>query len=403
MPRRTPSLRPAVLRLLSGPLFLATRLGALSLILALADPARAGETADSAAAIVAQWKAAAATYQAAEIVIEWRETELRAPALHFGKDQRPRDGNGRPIVSDSVRSELICRFLSDGKRWRHSESGPLWDNAFERTVAKTRSWLRDGEFYRFLDDIDGGEPQTHDTGYIHAAARGDIQATSPDLTMYFLLVTPFDEPFGRLAASKWQVAAEVAETTLGPHRCYLLTFTEKQSNLESRVWLTTDGSALPLRYTIGGRVDIDFTYGASASRLAHPPTGWTCTIKAPDLTSVDRVAEATVTKWELRDRPGPGEFDLVFPPGTIVWDYVHKVGDQPQNYLLKADGTRRPITVEERIREVDYETLQSTAPHDFSPPPGAGRRLAAVYLVNAGCLLALVLLFLRFRSRGRDQ
>lgn len=341
----------------------------------------------TAAELISLWKSR--TQTAEKIVIEWDETESSHASRLFGKDLRLQDNSGKPFAKGMVETVKHCRLVSDGERWKSTEQGSIWDNTLERFLPKTRVWVHDRETYKCLDKKDVPPDEGYDIGFIHAASKGDHLTTAPDMAPYFLLVNPFHPRLGQLSASRLRLLDEHDMEGTQNHHCCVLSFQNLSEPYKIRVWLAHDLDWLPVKLEVGNRVEIEFRYDSVAPQSLIQPSGWTITIRSPDLSKVDSSTVATVTRWEERSELPDSEFHLHFPTGTVVWDYLHKVDDVPKNYLVKPDGTFRPISMEERLKEISYSKLLSTEPNEAIPlPPSAIWRM--LYTVIGVIVVAII-------------
>jgi hypothetical protein len=154
---------------------------------------------------------------------------------------------------------------------------------------------------------------------------------------------------------------------------------------------------------VGERVEIEFRYGLSQEQSSIPAE-WTITIRSPDLASVDRSTVAQVKRWDILREIADAEFDLRFPPGTIVWDYQNKVDDVPSNYLIRADGSHRPITQKERAEKVRLSTLMTSVPDvdDLRKPSSNLGKLLIANIVVLFLAIGALVWRVKSRQRGRE-
>jgi hypothetical protein len=81
------------------------------------------------------------------------------------------------------------------------------------------------------------------------------------------------------------------------------------------------------------------------------PATWRSVDLAPSTQEVHEACEATVTAFEINPRIPIDEFQFEFPPGTRV----RAPGDT--HYIVRDDGSDRPILEEERQRGASYDEL----------------------------------------------
>ncbi len=114
---------------------------------------------------------------------------------------------------------------------------------------------------------------------------------------------------------------------------------------------------LPLRFlsTHSGKptvqIDIEFT---SDAKFGFVPSGWKLLFLRPS-GAINTSQVATVQSVAINDPISDDQFEIEFPPGTWVRDARTK--DQ---YIVRADSTRRRITPDELERDLSYEQLLSS-------------------------------------------
>jgi hypothetical protein len=84
------------------------------------------------------------------------------------------------------------------------------------------------------------------------------------------------------------------------------------------------------------------------------PTGWTHKNTLAGIPQA--IWETTVVDYSINQPIPPGTFDLTFPPRTFVMDAVSN-----EQYLVRADGSKRPVTNQElelnRQRKLRFSDL----------------------------------------------
>ena len=130
------------------------------------------------------------------------------------------------------------------------------------------------------------------------------------------------------------------------------------------------------------------------------PTGW----KRLDQTqegAMRRRVEAEVTRTELNQAIDPGEFRIEFPPGTLVTEMISNDPNVREKYsFILPDGTTRPVSGAELIRQVTPEMLATTKPGEAGLLQPRGTRTQWIVAI-AAFAMAIVLLVVLWRGRKR--
>ena len=98
-------------------------------------------------------------------------------------------------------------------------------------------------------------------------------------------------------------------------------------------------------------------------------------------------AKSTVTQQDINQSIPADQFDIVFPHGTYLMNFV-----TGENYIIKSDGDKRPVQNEEL--RLTYEQLNSSEPGELAgqKPPFFRRWWAWLLAVT---LVGILLIFYR--------
>src|SRR5262249_34976196 len=106
-------------------------------------------------------------------------------------------------------------------------------------------------------------------------------------------------------------------------------------------------------------------------------------------------ARGELQRWEINSRIGAEEFEVRIPTGALVYQ------EEPQQqFIQRADGSRRVITPEER--GATYEQYLNSESGEALKAKPTFWRWASWVSAALLCLLASVLLWRQFR-RARSQ
>lgn len=313
-------------------------------------------------------------------IIEWESEQTTVAKTLFSLD-------GPPAMEESnfVRT-LKCQFVSDGDRWLWIEEGPRWNSSLRKVVETRFGFLQSSDAYTILDDKVGDGQE--DGARIYQQIKGDGPTSVPALAAYFLLMNPFHPRHGQLSGLRYHTPEKTSEEFWGHHACAVLSFEHRTNGPTAKVWLAHDLDWLPVRFQLGDRAEVEFRYDSTSGSDASLPSGWTVKIFNPGSTIVKDSTVASVKRWESPAELPDSSFKLAFPVGTIVWDHRP---EHPENYLIRADGTKRPITIDERRQNISPSILLNTEPHYFPLRRSDGSR--RIGLVVLGLIGIATLLF----------
>ncbi|MFO1045165.1 MAG: hypothetical protein U0941_25600 [Planctomycetaceae bacterium] len=317
--------------------------------------------------------------------MEWETEATTSPEALFDVH------DSASVKTDFVRT-LERRLVTDGERWLSVQNGQRWDNLAQRFITTRTASSQSIDGYTVLYDRRDGEE--FDTAQIYKQEKGSIRTSSPDMSAYFLLMSPFHPRHGQLCERRYEFPERISEEFCGDQACAVLSFKHRTDGFFAKVYLAANLNWLPVRFEIGKRVDVEFRYGADQSPL---PTGWTIRVLSPDLKSVEDKKVASVTKWESPSEIPDKEFAIDFPPGTVVWDYR---SFEHINYQILADGSHRTITEKEPARKVSVPILKKSQRDEAIPSESrTANEIALVIAVNLIVIALLLVIFRRTRSK----
>jgi len=342
--------------------------------------------APSTETLMTRWGQSAKSIRSARI--DWTEHTHLEPGSMVGKDAREVDDHGHPFPGSPL--DLVCKnsLTIDGTRWCWRRSGTFWENAIERAAQKEYVYVFNGKDFRVFSGIDVREKEWHSYGYIQKAEQSFITAHFPQIAPVLLLLRPFDRAVGPLGDDQWIPAQRIDGKTLRGLDCIEIGFQSRSNGGEKRCLLARDFDWRPIRFSSSKRIEIDLFYDGKNAN--HHPTRWVFRLKSPDLTDVEESIRGEITSWKENVPVAATAFEVTFPLGTEVFDYTRIVDGLPKSYLVRGDGSHRPITRKERQAGLSYSAIRNSQPNEAVPDRTRDVRLRwLIVAASAAVLVAL--------------
>jgi len=335
-----------------------------------------------------------------DIEAHWKEREKRMPCLKlnwtesrfyrrgaFTDGRSPfGEGAGGTWPAEDTVVEFTRSLLYDGGRLRFNDDGrylsptPDGRRAFLR-IQTTKTWnLR--EFRMFQD-----REYWHNPGQISAHHRdihGDAQFRPPMLACWPLGASngiPLD-------------AYRIGRTfSLGGTDLVVLEKVRRmEHDSDAELWVERAAPFLLVRargysgMLLASELTIEYVRPASGQAYPHR---WKRIFFAED-GGYEMTAEASVTSHDFEPTVNDRDFHIEFPPNTWVWD---RRPGEPEQYILREDGSRRVILLDELRRGATYQDLLETesgkAAHGkVTSPKKSAVRLTTPLIVAALCVSA---------------
>jgi hypothetical protein len=169
---------------------------------------------------------------------------------------------------------------------------------------------------------------------------------------------------------------------------------EKPKGVAREFWVDPAREFILLRWAATQNetivTEVNISYQADAT-YAWAPAAWSAMMFAPNGTLlVSR--RVKVTDWSANAKFKKSDFQLSFPPDTMVNDWRTN-----KQYLVLADGTQRIVTAAEREQPFVLEQLRNTKSGEAAQPPGYSWEWWIFPGLAAGIVALLLYLFLRLR------
>lgn len=318
-----------------------------------------------------------------DVLSAWRKRDARVHSLSFAWDVLQftagafqnrldvLDLNGRQGPPEPDRSFAINRrFVSDGRgRMRFEECGPTWSARQAAIIPKTSARIFDGHREQIL--IEHGELDFPSANFRKGTAKQSYngQAFFPLLLVYRAV----HDAIGVVETKS--LVVEKKTEIVNKHVIVVLTDRHRVAvdptrDIVRSVWVDPARDFVPVQYTesIDGsvRTFVKIDYSKDAE-LGWVPQSWTM-ILTNEKGETDRSEEAKVTKYSINRELPESEFTLNLPTGTWVSDR-----DTKEDYILRANGKRRPILPGE-FNGANYEQLLHSEPTKRPIKPPTKRR-----------------------------
>jgi len=281
------------------------------------------------------------------------------------------DLNGRQGPPEPDRSFAINRrFVSDGRgRMRFEECGPQWSARQAAIRPKTSARIFDGHREQIL--IEHGELDFPSANFRKGTAKQSYngQAFFPLLLVYRAV----HDAIGVVETKS--LVVEKKTEIFNKHVIVVLTdahreLVDPRLEIVRSVWVDPARDFVPVQYTESKngsvRIVVKIDYSKDAE-LGWVPQSWTM-ILMNEKGETDRSEAAKVTKYSINRELPESEFTLTLPTGTWVSDR-----DTQEDYILRANGKRRPILPGE-FNGSNYEELLRTEPTKRPIKPPTKRR-----------------------------
>jgi len=320
---------------------------------------------------------------------KWPRRDGKAPG-------RLKDGEWLP--ERDLTFESTGEIALSGKMLRYVHEGAYWHDSFGELLQK-----------KYVATFDAETAQSH---FTHTPPRVhglrplgfiDPDPRHPNTRYYMLkpvLMTfrACDPDTGGVDPAKYAVSAKTA--FIDQALCVGVTWTGKRRD-QTTFWVDPQRDFLVLRIAIlDGSAHPVATTDISYQRDAlhgWVPSGWKWVYHG-GFSSVREQAAAKVTRCEINVDIPRSEFQIDYPPGTLVRNLKTK-----EDYIVRPDYGKRPITKAEIARGATYEEYLSTESGmaGLKKPALAQRVLG--WTVGGLVLLVVVAVFWRLRARAHRR
>jgi len=184
-----------------------------------------------------------------------------------------------------------------------------------------------------------------------------------------------------------------AAATLDGKKSILIEHRQAQTTRARRYWLLPECDMSIARFVAldGERVTLQVDTDFALQNGMWNPTGWRAARFGTNHTALDS-ASLTVADISVNPIVPPADFDVVFPPGTEVFDRLLK-----QMYIVNPDGSKRIVSQAESERNAAYsQILNSPLGSAGRDPPFNGPRAWTVVVL--GIVVATILIVVMRRQ-----
>jgi hypothetical protein len=277
----------------------------------------------------------------------------------------------------------------DGAKLRYTRNDQQWSSKVNGYVLQPEICVYDGDVGKSL--LPNGTPSTPYPSAIVRRANPAARFVHmmPILMTYRALLPSFRgfnvesmEPTGGRAIIDNNTCVELQETGSGN---------------TLRIWLDPSLGYVMVRYLslvqdhVRCKLDIRYVNGPDRNPV---PKEWSFAWFTRD-GKLESAASATVTKFEIDAAVNGGDFELEFPPGTLVNDSTNPKSEV--NYIAKERGKKRNIPREEM--RATYEQLIASEPGNALGKKDRSWSIAVGVSVAVAVLAGAILVWRRRSSR----
>lgn len=346
---------------------------------------------DTVASVVKAWKAR--QDHTRTLRFEWKEVRTLSRAMtprNFTLEERKRIESLPDIVIDKQ-----VGLSLDQEMVRYERHGPEWSVEVEDYVPGSYVGVFDGKDPKSLYRFDK-------TGKLGCSAMGYILSESrhPDhsdgtIRPILLVYRPFLPKLGGVDPASLSVSGD--QGVINGRACTLITRQSPGSTSRTTFWVDPDRDYIIFRLIEEkdrrAMLTLDISYQRSDVD-GWFPSAWTAILPTSSgKTALQFVAQ--VTRHEINQPIALREFQIEFPPGTLVADYASK-----STFLVRADGEKRFVSRRERNARIPIAELDaSETDHDLLSQ-GHLRLYVSLSTLAVLCA-ALLLVYMRRRIARR--
>lgn len=296
-----------------------------------------------------------------------------------------------PCPPEDTTVDLGSTFLLQRDRIKISQEGLDWVTSVERFLPTKFIGVYDGKNSKAYYSVDPtGE---HPVGMIFKDYKSGEDRLGIDYVFPFLMFYkplrygPFQRAHSRLVTD---------QSLIDNKKCLLVE--QMVSSQKYRVWVDPEQDFAVLRFMV--LIDDktftrrDIWYQAGQGGVIYPK-GWSLSTydQKNELREHDK---ATVTRCIVNESMQDEDFQLMFPPGTVVEDEKNE-----RRYIVREGGEKRIITPQEDERLVTYQQLKDSESGMAGLSKGVSSRWYWRWITASGfaCTL-LILVLVKLRKRG---
>lgn len=351
-----------------------------------APPSEACAQTDVLETVLAAWKGREQAVQGARFA--WTEIRTVAPHSQLTRPQKGAAYLG-PDSTMTIRREV--RVLIQGNRMRYMRQGAMWDREVGDFVNRTYMSAFDGVVAtQWYDDSDRAtsEVLSHRLGFLSAAPAGpdaDLAALYPVLHLF----RGTHPDFGNVDVLRCRV---VGSARLDGTDCWIIQ-TPPIREVIRRYFVDAarDFTILRIEGTVAQTHQALYTFDVAvkydATARLWIPTSWNGVSVDPNTGRVQEEIAAEVDSCEINPTISSDDFQVSFPPGTVVTD---RSPGGPTMTLVLPDGSHRPLSGRE-LADRTYDEIMAVK-------PGYG---LSVWILSSALFVAAVATLYYWRSQQR--
>jgi hypothetical protein len=292
--------------------------GIVSLAL-LAGVCRAQQAKPTMEQILAVWKARQDKVTSARFDMSREETIHRGSTSLIDRERRRMAGMPLETEPNPPRDYLVkgtSGVSLDGAKLRYSYDHQQWDPRGKKLYAEQYVDVFDGEFFKFLQDPASGQ-DSHASAAVrkHQASESALQFPILPLILAFRGVhpqffrdLPKFEITGKIMAISGRPCLELVRDAGPPGQREFLYLDQNRSYVVVKEMIVHGGPP---------ECQLDLTYAAD-ELVGWVPKSWEYVMRFGKDHQFVNSGRNAVLRYELNPAMDESEFDIVFPPGTLV-------------------------------------------------------------------------------------
>lgn len=344
-----------------------------------------------------------------DVLAAWRATaesnggvRLRFVETVFSSQPLAKSPDGRVVFSEAktpIEYRREVDYVADGRRWKLDSNGSAWELSLSQVVQKRQVDCWNGDIRTAFDRIEGKPSLIRCPGWMSSHDAACMFRIMPQHIPLVLLTQPTAAKCSLFDPVDWIAEGEMVSTEDVAGSLLKQRLTSKRwAQVVATVIVNHNPPFLLRRYERGGlTVSVDYT--------AHPefgvvPKRWKVTELTQDKGAVHRDTLMEVETIELRCKLEDSDFQVEFPPGTVVQDASKS---EISMFFVRNDGSRREITESEWVAGIDYDRLTGSEPGTLTGRSAVPKNKASYWriLTINGVIVAAVLVAIAVRAYRR--
>ena len=289
--------------------------------------------------VVTAWKKRCETVETA--IVDWTETRQYSTFPPAG---------GKPVNGTR---KVRKRFILSGRCWKLVTEGMLWDSVAQKSVPGERIHSFDGRRYYTFGRSPESQKRSYPWGTISDTGGMNYYRDEPGMRPLLMHLRAFDAWLGIVDERRWLQQPAVLESradgsqVLGiPFRSY-----PRGEHIEYRFAGEPHWHVQQIGWGRLSQVNIQW---AEEKTQSPYPSEWTFELRRRGNSVREIPFRAKVVAWRENIPVSQDTFRLKFPAGTVVTDPSTRPS---RMWIVRRDGSNRPISEAERAQGVDYRKL----------------------------------------------